>query len=238
LSAIPPIPEVHLWPLCLESVPPQAVLWLSELEQERYHRFVNPLVQQRFLAAHAQLRWILSRYLGRDPAEIVFAYTAWGKPWLPHCPDLHFNLSHSLNRGLLALRWGSPVGVDIEWHRPCPVRRLAQRWFTPAEVAWLARRDPQEQVAAFFRLWTLREAWGKYGGRGIGAWRDLQIDPEIPSLVNQPQQGILLPMAGPYSAALVVDPPAVLVTCHPQEELRIESRDNRDSYSLNPTFFG
>jgi len=210
---------VHLWHLCLNPPPLSAYAWLSPLEQERYHRLINPLAQQRFLAAHAQLRMILASYLGRDPWEIVFAHRAWGKPWLPHCPELHFNLSHSHQRGLLAVRWGSPVGVDLEWHRPCPILRVAQRWFSSLEMAWLESRDPQEQQGAFFRLWTLREAWGKYCGRGIGAWCDLQLDPEMSGFRNQPQQGIVLNIPGPYSAALVADPPIQITEKLDCEEL-------------------
>ena len=77
-----------------------------------------------------------------------------GKPWFPDCPALHFNLSHSRGGAVCALS-GQPVGVDVELRRQ-PPRRLS------------ADMEP----AAFWRLWTGREATVKRTGRGLAALRE------------------------------------------------------------------
>lgn len=74
-----------------------------------------------------------------------------GKPWFPDDPALHFNLSHSRGAAVCALS-RRPVGVDVELRRQ-PPRRLS------------AGMEP----AAFWRLWTGREATVKREGRGLAA---------------------------------------------------------------------
>lgn len=74
-----------------------------------------------------------------------------GKPWFPDDPGLHFNLSHSRGAAVCALS-RRPVGVDVELRRQ-PPRRLS------------AGMEP----AAFWRLWTGREATVKREGRGLAA---------------------------------------------------------------------
>ena len=43
---------------------------------------------------------------------------------------------------------------------------MARRYFTSGEVAFVNRTPLDERLAAFFRCWTLKEAWMK--GTGVG----------------------------------------------------------------------
>lgn len=87
-----------------------------------------------------------------------------GKPYFPHYPHLHFNLSHSEDFLLCALS-DQPVGVDIEVIRP---RRtgLPRYCFTPMEFARFEALGGD--WAAFYTLWTLKEAWCKCLGQELG----------------------------------------------------------------------
>jgi 4'-phosphopantetheinyl transferase len=81
---------------------------------------------------------------------------------------LHFNLAHSGELALLALTRAGEVGVDVERIRPMPdALELAARFFSPREVAALQTVPPDDANAAFFRLWTRKEAWLKATGEGI-----------------------------------------------------------------------
>ena len=87
-----------------------------------------------------------------------------GQP-MAHGPvPRHVSISHTGSTVVAAASALGPVGIDIE--RPKPARnlaRLAQRAFGPAEQAAVARLGS----AAFYRVWTLREAISKATGLGM-----------------------------------------------------------------------
>jgi len=91
-----------------------------------------------------------------------------GKPRLANAPiDLRFNLSHSSERALLAITIGHEAGVDIERERSIETLDLADRFFSAAESATLRALPPADQVPAFFRCWTRKEAFVKAIGNGL-----------------------------------------------------------------------
>lgn len=110
----------------------------------------------------ALLRWALGEAWGFS-ALPPLARTASGKPYFPQFPGLHFNLSHSGRLTLCALSH-RPVGVDIEQIRPRGAS-LPRYALTAAEYAdWEAAGGGWP---AFYALWTRREAWCKYTGKGL-----------------------------------------------------------------------
>ena len=84
------------------------------------------------------------------------------KPALIHS-FLHMNLSHC--KGLAVCAVGRmPLGVDCE--RPRAVKdRLLDRICAPNEAAAIRRAGDKDMT--FARLWTLKEAYGKFTGKGI-----------------------------------------------------------------------
>lgn len=42
-------------------------------------------------------------------------YNSFGKPFLPDCPSLNFNISHSKNIVIIGFSLDTPIGVDIEF---------------------------------------------------------------------------------------------------------------------------
>ncbi|MEN9219655.1 MAG: 4'-phosphopantetheinyl transferase superfamily protein [Thermostichales cyanobacterium SZTDM-1c_bins_54] len=207
-----PLAAVHLWHFSLRATAPQAYEWLAPGEQQRYNRLRHPQAQQQFLAAHGALRGILAHYLALDPQELHLDTHPGGKPWLPECPELQFNLSHSHQQGILVVGWQAPLGVDLEWHRPCQTLAIARRCFSEPEVHWLEQQHPQKRLQDFFRLWTIREAWSKWLGRGRRAWTDLVIDPHTLTLANQAQHVIIIHTPPDYSGALVMNTPMPILT--------------------------
>ena len=72
---------------------------------------------------------------------------------------MHFNLSHSEERAVLAISDTAEVGIDLEHVRPIEHVDLARRYFHPDEMAAItASARYEEQRRAFFRIWTLKEA--------------------------------------------------------------------------------
>lgn len=135
-------------------------------ELQRADRFVTEELRRRFRIAHGVLRSVLKRMLACE--DLQFAIGSHGKPALSGDHPLHFNLSHSGDRALLALAWERSIGVDLERHQDrTEVVALAQRWFSPTESATLRGLNEAEQRAAFFATWTHKEAVVKALGTGL-----------------------------------------------------------------------
>lgn len=166
---------------------------LSTDERTRCERFRRPADAQRYVLARGGLRLLLAQNLGADPRQLRFTVGPHGKPALAGGDggDWRFSVSHSHGLVLLALgRGGRELGVDVERVDPArAVLPLAARFFLPPEHAALAAEpDAAPRTAAFFRLWTRKEACAKADSRGLAT---------------------VLPHAGP--SPLAPTPPAGLI---------------------------
>ena len=89
-----------------------------------------------------------------------------GRPVLPDFPSLFISISHSGNFTVLSV---SDVlnGIDVQEIRP--VRPyVAERFFTAADRNMLlSSATDVSRSSLFFRLWTIREAYAKFTGRGL-----------------------------------------------------------------------
>ena len=91
----------------------------------------------------------------------------YGKPQLLNHADVQFNLSHSGNMAMCIIS-SDDVGCDIEEIQD-DKHKIAERFFNSEEVASInAKKTESEKDLAFFRVWTLREAYYKMEGTGIG----------------------------------------------------------------------
>jgi 4'-phosphopantetheinyl transferase len=192
--------EIHVWrvPLHLsEHEREEMEPWLSQDELQRGARFVFERDRFRFLACRGRLRAILAGYLDIQPREVRFLYGPHGKPALELPPNgpLFFNVSHSEDLALVAVRRGGEIGVDLERLRPiAEAEAIARRYFTPREHAALAAAAPEEKTSAFFRCWTRKEALLKAMGVGIGFPLDsleVNLEPDVPPrLLSFPGQAL------------------------------------------------
>lgn len=167
---------LHVWHLDLDRPGPiaRAVALdacLSAAELRRHTDLTDPGAKALALLARGGLRHVLGRYLGMAPADLQFGTIANGKPVLAgpaRAAGLHFNLSHSGTRVAIAVSSAAAVGVDIEHIRPSShLAKVARRFFAQEEAASLAVLSGQDLTTAFFRIWTLKEAFIKMTGRGL-----------------------------------------------------------------------
>lgn len=144
---------------------------LSADENERAARFKFERHRNRYIAGRGWLRTILGRFLKCEPAMLRFEYSAHGKPILLKGAaghDLHFNLAHSEDLALATVTRLCPVGVDVERIRVVKdVEELVKRFFSARESEAFQKLSLNEQPAAFFNLWTRKEAMLKATGEGI-----------------------------------------------------------------------
>ena len=166
--------EVQLWRVDLNQVAPAEPRWrqiLSPDELVRADRFHFERDRRNYTATRALLRMLLGKYINRAPERIAFVYGEMQKPALDRGrsdPPVHFNVSHSGMKALLAFALGREVGVDVEQIRyNLEHEALAKRFFSPAEQQALAALPSSEQCAGFFRCWTRKEAYIKAHGTGL-----------------------------------------------------------------------
>lgn len=223
--------EVHVWRASLRVAPPELAAYrelLAPEEAERADRFRFPQHRDRFVVAHATLRLILARYTRLGPTNLRFEYGPHGKPSLRPAvaAGARFNLSHSGDLALYAVTCGREVGVDLERHRPdVECDKIADRFFSPAEVAALLALPPAEQRPAFFRCWSRKEAYIKALGMGLALpldQFDVSLHPEEPARLLQTRHApeerdrwsmwALEPGPG-YAGALVVEGQGLGLRC-------------------------
>ena len=142
-------------------------LWqfLSEDERSRANNFKREHLKQRFVAARGNLREILAKYLACKPNEILFSYGDRGKPYVD---GVYFNLAHSQDLAIYAISGDREVGIDLEYiDLKCDVDAIAKNYFLPSEQKLIKGLSDRAKYLAFFRAWTLKEAYGKATGQGI-----------------------------------------------------------------------
>lgn len=122
-------------------------------------------------------RVLLAQLTGQRPLATLFVQPS-GKPAFI-CPQLpRFNISHSGDFIFVAVVNEDEVGCDIELvreRRGC--LNIAQQVFSDPEYVWLLAQPLARQSAAFWRLWTVREAVLKQRGASVWQMEKLMIDP-------------------------------------------------------------
>jgi 4'-phosphopantetheinyl transferase len=158
--------ETHVWLLDLARIGGEDLLSAEERARADAFRFERH--RRRYVAAHAQLRELLSAYVGGDPDALVLVESPNGKPELGG-RELRFNLAHSEEVGICALATVE-VGVDIEAverEPPPDWDAVAARFFHADEVAALLGVAGEGGWLEFLRIWTLKEACLKAAGVGL-----------------------------------------------------------------------
>lgn len=170
---------------------------LNDAERQQETRFYFADDRKRYLVTRAMVRTVLSRYAALASADWVFSTNAYGRPEIAHAQEsasgLCFNISHT--RGLIALGvcQHRSLGVDVENVRARQTSTgIADRFFSPTEVAELAKLAPERRQDRFFEYWTFKESYIKARGMGLSLALDrfsfdypharavrLAIDPEL-----------------------------------------------------------
>ncbi|MFC7297323.1 4'-phosphopantetheinyl transferase family protein [Herminiimonas aquatilis] len=136
------------------------VSWLTPDELQRYQRFLRPERQRQFLLGRILLRCTLGELLNITPSSISF----FERPG--HAPVLNlehgspgFSLSHSGPWVACAISEQSALGLDIElMDGTRDLLALAEQSFDTTECALLKEKEGAARVAAFYTLWSTKEA--------------------------------------------------------------------------------
>jgi 4'-phosphopantetheinyl transferase len=179
VSLLPlPADEVHLWYLLPDAITDAGLLaaydgLLAPAERARRDRYLFEHSRRESLLTRALVRATLSRYAPVAPAAWAFCENAYGRPEIDPAAHgehvaLRFNLSNT--RGLIAcvVARDRELGVDVEdTERASETVGIADRFFSPREVAALRALPAAQQRQRFFDYWTLKEAYIKARGMGL-----------------------------------------------------------------------
>lgn len=185
---------------------------LDQAEQDRAGRFTRRCDRARFILARGVLRHLLAAYLGQPASTLSFRRGPYGKPALEQAGP-SFNLSHSGNLVTIAVATaGHDVGIDVEQRRPLhDMAGLVRRCCSEAERVALSTLPVQCVEAAFFRLWTRKEAVLKATGEGLTrrlASISVGLAETAPLLSGAPGMALrTLEIIPGYAAALAVAQP-------------------------------
>ncbi len=157
---------LDVWLLDLDApmaTDPRAVLDARELG--RAERLVVGTRRLRYVSSHVQVRTVLSGYLDIEPSDVPIDRTCrrcgdheHGRPRLAEHPALHFSLSRSRDRAVLAVSEGAAVGADIELiDEDVDVDAVARMALAPSEVG----------RGAVWERWAMKEACTKATGAGL-----------------------------------------------------------------------
>lgn len=138
--------------------------WFAAMGEERQKsvlRLQNEHKRKAKIAADNLCRIAISEFCGVDAKGIKFGLSEHGKPFAANC-DVNFNISHSGDFVVCAVS-ENEIGIDIEKIRPVN-SRAAERFACVEELEYIASHEN-----CFFEIWTLKEAYFKCIGTGLGA---------------------------------------------------------------------
>lgn len=134
--------------------------WLTAAEVERYRRFVRPERQRQFLIGRLLLRHALGNLLGVHPQAISLTERPGLAPLLNWESSPHgFSLSHSGPWIACAVSAQTALGLDIEMmDSQRDLVALGEQVFDAAEAAAISALADDVRAAAFYELWSRKEA--------------------------------------------------------------------------------
>lgn len=149
LSSLPPERCEHL----LQRMLPKKRLRLSRLPADR---------QALSILGDLLARQLAAALLDTDENAIHLSEDENGRPFVPG-REVYVSIAHS-GDWVCAAAARQPLGLDAEVVRRVSPR-LVEKVCSPAEQAWIsAGQDPSKR---FLKLWTMKEAYGKFTGKGV-----------------------------------------------------------------------
>jgi 4'-phosphopantetheinyl transferase len=161
--------EVQVWLEWIDDAPAASgMALLDDDERARADRFHFERDRRRFVARRAFLRRVLGGYVDVAPRHLRYRTSPTGKPELAEPRGVAFNTSHADGLAVVAVGVDGQIGVDVERARPIPDSLdLARGLFSARERDRVESTPPSMRAEAFLRIWTRKEAYVKFVGRGL-----------------------------------------------------------------------
>lgn len=129
--------------------------------QNKISNYTNYKKQQQRIEGNTLLIEVLRNNQIEENLINLLHYNGFGKPLI--CPEIDFSISYSHNTIVLGLIKKGSIGVDLEQIRSINCSEYKD-YFTKNEWFYLSQKSFSN--AAFFMLWTRKEAVAKAIGKG------------------------------------------------------------------------
>ncbi len=139
-------------------------IWYDRMDSEKKASVMKMQSEQKRklrIAADMLCRKGISEFCGIPENEIIIERSPLGKPYAKGLP-VHFSISHSGNYAVCSVS-DTEIGIDIEKIRTVHPR-AHEKFCTENEARYINGEEN-----GFFKLWTLKEAYFKCIGTGLGA---------------------------------------------------------------------
>ena len=136
----------------------------TEERREKILRYKFAADRNRTIFAELLVRSVIAKKISRPIEEILIERDFCGKP---HVVDgnLEISLAHSENWAVCSVG-EVPSGVDVE-EDFSDALAVAKNFFLPQEYQKLCELDGRARAEKFLCLWTIKESFVKFIGRGI-----------------------------------------------------------------------
>ncbi|MBU5265936.1 4'-phosphopantetheinyl transferase family protein [Virgibacillus proomii] len=142
------------------------ISFLTTEKQVKLTKLIHKKDLYRSLLGEIIIRFIIMKRYNMRNDNIKFIYNHFGKPDLYNHPDFSFNISHSGSWVICAINH-QEIGIDIEEIKPLPYLSIASSCFAKEELEDIRMRNKEDQLRYFFDLWTLKESFIKFYGKGL-----------------------------------------------------------------------
>ncbi|WP_066874814.1 4'-phosphopantetheinyl transferase family protein [Clostridium mediterraneense] len=143
------------------------IQYLSYNKQLKINKFLKKSDKIQSLIGEIIIRTELMEKFNLKNKEINFIENKYGKPRIIELEDFYFNLSHSGSYIVAAIS-DSEVGIDIEEMQEFQdFKEIAENFFSKEEVTYILEGTKEETVDRFYEIWTLKEAYVKFKGKGL-----------------------------------------------------------------------
>lgn len=139
-------------------------LWFDAMSSERQSEVMRLAAESKRAAKTAAdhlCRQAISEFCNVPAESIEFLKNEFGKPYAKNLP-VHFSISHSGDIVACAVS-DKEIGIDIEKIRPVNLK-AAVKFATENELEYISTNENR-----FFEIWTLKEAYFKCIGTGLGS---------------------------------------------------------------------
>lgn len=139
---------------------------VTDWKRERFDRYKHVEDYRRSLLGDVLSRSLLEKMTGIDACELDICIDDMGKPYVANAENAYFNVSHS-GDCVACIVSDKPCGIDIETMDKDNLD-IAKRFFAKSEYEYISDCPKEEIKRRFYEIWTAKEAYLKYDGKGLG----------------------------------------------------------------------